>query len=238
MGYGKRSGSPYGRNIRTRGSGGSGFGSGNDRKAKAKKRRSFGEAEVEISYQAHHGNVGMFGVDTGVTDKSREDIKREYEERLESEGWEDIKVEVADAKAKDNSGLADSVEDKVKEYAEKLGLKSPVKIKFDNSARRMARLRANSEGITVEINKSQLEKLEKADVSLTKEYLDYAIAHELAHAKQVETYGLKTAAAMPRWLIEEKADQEAAKVLGKTEEDIGRVVSLLNQKMQSQNSLR
>jgi hypothetical protein len=118
----------------------------------------------------------------------------------------------------------------ITELSAKLELKQPVQYTYVNTQKRLARVRAVNDRTIVEVNKRQLDKLRTADSQLTKQFLKYAIGHELAHIKQIEKYTLTGAAKMPRSIIEYWADDESFRVTGISEREIEQVIAKLNAK--------
>jgi hypothetical protein len=165
-----------------------------------------------------------------------EDYKQAHAETL---------VEMGDAKnmeeaLRDSEKMAkwanqedNGINEKVADFAKKLNLKNPVGLKVDNNQNRLGRVRATKDQTTVEINMKQLEKLKALDPELTEKYLTYMLGHELAHVKQLEEYGLTGATALPRWLIEEKADKEAIRITGLSDSDINQVIAQLTAKLKN-----
>jgi len=139
-----------------------------------------------------------------------------------------------------SSNLESLVNNQSHLYAQKLGLKTPFQIKINNSQSRLARVRATrSNGIVstvLEVNAKQYEKCHAVDPEATDKFLDYAMGHELAHLKQYEDYGFTGAGAMPKWLMEEKADREAFRLTGITEKEIESIITQINTKLNKQKT--
>lgn len=155
--------------------------------------------------------------------------------KTQSDEWKTI---VSKMKTTQPYNLETLVQNHSSLYAKKLGVQQPFEIKYNNSMSRLARVKATrqphaTEFTTIlEVNPKQYKMCYEADPILTQKFLDYAMAHELAHLKQYESYGFNDAKAMPKYLMEKKADEEAFRVSGITEKEVDSIVKEISTKLQ------
>jgi len=155
--------------------------------------------------------------------------------RTKSDEW---KTTVAKMSTKSPSSMEQFVQKQSALYAKKLDVKQPFEIKINNTMSRLAHVKATRAAGThevttlLEVNEKQYNQCYAADPVLTQRFLDYAMAHEVAHLKQYEEYGFAGAKAMPTFLMEEKADAEAFRVTGITEKEVDSIVKQISTKIQ------
>jgi hypothetical protein len=125
------------------------------------------------------------------------------------------------------------VAEKVAELAGKLGLNlEGFGVRFIDASARLARVRFNEDQLPqLEVNRKILDQLATADVNLARQFIDYGLAHELVHIKQFLQSGLAGMKALPRWILEERAEKEALLLLGKSSDALDKIVQELNQKI-------
>lgn len=152
--------------------------------------------------------------------------------KTKSDEWKNVTAKMS---TKQPNNLKQFVEKQSSLYAKQLDVKNPFEIKYNNSMSRLARVqmvRKNGEITTIlEVNAKQYEQCYAVDPVLTQRFLDYAMAHELAHLKQYETYGFNGTKAMPRFMMEDGADKEAFRITGITEQEVDSIVKQINVKL-------
>jgi Zn-dependent peptidase ImmA (M78 family) len=116
--------------------------------------------------------------------------------------------------------LENKVEFLVAKYCEKVGIKK-LPVYFDKRSKsKLADFRSHTDSLgnvhpAIHINYSLLEDIYNLNPEKADEFLEYAIAHEVAHAVQLEKYGLEGFAWKPQMLvIEPEADEIAYNLLG------------------------
>ena len=113
--------------------------------------------------------------------------------------------------------LEDKVWNLVRQYSGKANLKTSVLVAYDKHGKRLADVRYANGGVSyIHINKQRLKELYEVDPELADKFLEYAIAHEIAHVKQKEERGMDTMRYGPKIMKEIDADKRANEYLGKT----------------------
>ena len=137
-------------------------------------------------------------------------------------------------KIQSKDDLKREVEKLVDYYMRKTGVTIPIKILFDARKRRHANVYIKHDRKTGEIiyahlklNHKHLLEMFKRDPELARRFLNYAIAHEIAHLEQRQKFGLKYFITMPSFLVEEWADKRALELTGMTKPQLESLISKL-----------
>jgi hypothetical protein len=122
--------------------------------------------------------------------------------------------------------LKETTENLVKKYCKLAGIKE-LPIVYDKKGQRLADLRSHTDikgevHPAIHINYKHLKEIYEIDPEKAEKFLEYGIAHEVAHGKQLEQYGLMKFARTPRFIIEDEAEEMAYALLGYPSEDVGK----------------
>ena len=132
--------------------------------------------------------------------------------------------------------------DVVEKYRRRLGVKGDVKLSARNRGQPAKIIHSSDDKPSqIRVNYAHFAETWEADPELTKRYLEYAVAHELAHQKQIEELGFKGAQRADREAeaeVETDADRRAYKAIGTTEAEFSKVMDELAKKSSGEHATR
>jgi len=128
----------------------------------------------------------------------------------------------------------------VASFRRKAGISSLILVKFDKRGKRLADVRFKAKrGLPeIHINIKHLMEIYEIDPKLARKFLEYGIAHEICHIKQMEKYGVEKMRRMLRFLIEHEAEQWTYELLGTTQKEIDEVTSKLREKLSEKYGIK
>lgn len=143
-------------------------------------------------------------------------------------------------KKKKQEKLKRRVEELVERYKRKAGITKPVLIKYGKRGHRLADFRygGKRKNYEIHINIDHLEEIYDTDPTLASRFLEYGVAHEVAHIQQVEEKGFEKMYHTPSIVREMDAERRMTKMTGMTEDEVFHLTYELEQKLKAKHGFK
>jgi hypothetical protein len=128
----------------------------------------------------------------------------------------------------------------VREYKEKAALTKDIAITYDKTGQKLcdAKFVYGSPVHWIRINDKHLEELYQIDAEKAKRFLEYGVAHEIAHLQQYEQYGHEQMSRMPKFLMELDAEKRMTKLSGITTKEVDELTTFFERKFREKAGIK
>ena len=141
--------------------------------------------------------------------------------------------------SKTRAELKEKVHRIVEKYKRRASVDKPIRLTFKKRGKKLAtsKFHTDKKEAEVAINLKQLRELFEVDEKNALKFLEYAMAHEVAHIKQREEKGLGYFIGGFQHEIERDADERASKLSGITQEETDQIVHTLSEKVREKRGI-
>lgn len=135
--------------------------------------------------------------------------------------------------------VAYNIRDRVERYAKRMGLDpSEIKYKYKSTGRPPAHMRIKFVrpsyeviGYVLEVNTAHFGMILTHTPNFYDHYMDYMVAHELGHMKQVKEIGVRQVESLPESVNEDYADEWAYRISGRDPEHLPKRMRIVEESL-------